>query len=267
MSAKILASFLLLSLTIFLGCGGVTRPVDGEVNPPATPTPVTVATPAPTPTPAANVYFNSSMIGQTWTFINGYGDTTTIIIEVPGSGSAVLPGDVAWHYQKSNARAYWNPGDADAELWFGLRQNADGSWSSFHQLIKCSLCLPGHTEGSTDIVASRGGYLIAPDGPGIDITSSYQPYWQMDVLTWESVINPNVPGSIPWRTASYTEDVVTPIYSGSALVSEQWENCPDVCVHEKWYFAQNLGLVKVEQLAAGSTTDNADPNLYMDRIP
>jgi hypothetical protein len=268
MTQKILPLFLILSLTIISGCGGVTAPVTNEVQPPATPTPVPVATPAPTPTPAPNAYFNSSMIGQTWTFVNGYGDITTIAIETPGSGSAVHLGDVAWHYlPKGNCRAYWNPGDCNAELWFGLRENSDSSWSSFHQLVICSLCLPGHAEGTTDIVAQPGGYLIVPAGPGVNTNSGYQPYWQLDVLTWQSGINSNVPGTIPWRTASYMEDVVTPIYSGPALVSEQSENCPDACVHEKWYFAKNIGLVKVEQLASGSVTDNADPNVYMSRIP
>jgi hypothetical protein len=66
--------------------------------------------------------------------------------------------------------------------------------------------------------------------------------------------------------------VTTPIYSGNASVSEQWENCNADhtnagCGHEKWWFAPELGLVKVWQINSGSGHDgDEDPKITMLRV-
>src|SRR5581483_2856934 len=58
-----------------------------------------------------------------------------------------------------------------------------------------------------------------------------------------------------WRTDSYITNICIPFnqWCGNVLVSEQWEACDTTtwngtggCVHEKWYFAPRLGLVKVD---------------------
>lgn len=207
------------------------------------------------------------MIGQVWIFQNGYGDLTTVSVEAPGSGTGVPPGqNVVLHYTKSNARAYWMPVDPTAELWFMLHQESDGGWTARHMFMSCTLCVPGHTAGTLDVVPGPGGYTIVPAQDGLSLNAVYQPFWQYDVLTWDSGINSLVPGTIPWRTDSYVENVVTPVYSGPTLVSEQWENCPDVCIHEKWNFAPGMGLVRIRQLDNASGLDDADPKLWMDRI-
>src|SRR5262249_11008796 len=70
-----------------------------------------------------------------------------------------------------------------------------------------------------------------------------------------------------WRTTFYIENVATPIYSGPAGVSEQWENCNldhtnAGCGHEKWWFAPGRGLVKVWQINSGSGIDgDEDPKI------
>jgi len=66
---------LLLAL-LLVGCGGITPPIDGGIQPRPTPVPI------PTPVSALNPYFNLSMIGQTWTFVNGHGDHTFIQVHV-----------------------------------------------------------------------------------------------------------------------------------------------------------------------------------------
>jgi hypothetical protein len=69
-----------------------------------------------------------------------------------------------------------------------------------------------------------------------------------------------------WRTDGYTEWVETPLYTGWAMVSEQWEG---PCVHEKWWFAPDLGLVKVAPLASGdyiAECQGLDPKITMVRV-
>jgi hypothetical protein len=92
-------------------------------------------------------------------------------------------------------------------------------------------------------------------------------------MTWESIESSVGPTSIGWRTDSSIELVSTPVYSGPALVSEQWESFSGPCfppgqqgcAHEKWYFAPRIGLVRVVPIDTGSGTA-ADPNLVLVRI-
>jgi hypothetical protein len=187
-------------------------------------------------------------VGEAWTFQNGYGDTTTITQETaPGFDGT---SGIVWHYQKSNCRAYWNPGDCTSELWFGIKRNADTSWSSTQFLATCSSCLgTGHSEGSVTLESpDANDYLVIPPNSSFSTgDAKYFPCWILDSLTW----TPNNCGTagtpIAWQTNGTLEQVSTPIYSGPALVSDQTEGtCPN-CTHEKWYFAPVLGIVQVTQ--------------------
>lgn len=233
--------------------------------------------------------FTAAMVGQTWTFQNGYGDTTVIRIEqAPAEGAAGFTGNnVVFHYTKSNTRAYWNPGTPDAELWFVLHEQLDGSWSSTASLINfpesCGFCTdPPNWKTLTSNVRPVSGkpipYGIIPASASrvkILVDTAYQSYTLFDRpepdFSEVPLAQPsgNGPGT-PWRNIFYVEDVATPVYSGPAMVSEQWEGpCfPTMlagCAHEKWYFAPGLGLVKVIPLNIGAG-DNADPMLIMQRI-
>jgi hypothetical protein len=249
---KVKALALAVLLAGLIGCGGSIAPA-------------LISTASPTPAPAANVYFNSSMIGQTWTFVNGYGDHTFIDVQAAPAGSQA---QVVWHYKKENCRAYWNPGDCTAELWFGISENPDGSWSATQFLLTCNGCVGKSTQASATIKPTdSGGYLVIPPQKNTFTTgnSAYVPCWQLDSLSWVPN-NCNTTGatSIPWVTNAYMDNISTPAYSGPVLVSEQFENCPDVaCVHEKWYFAPKLGLVKVEQIQSIIIDD---PQLAMVRM-
>lgn len=271
MARKTLPLFLLLSLTIISGCGGNTS---APVN----------ASPEVTIT-AAQV-FSASMIGQTWPFHNGYGDITTISVESAPDGAAGFAGvNAIFHYRKNNARAYWNPGTPDAELWFVLHQQADGSWSSTASLINfpqsCAFCTspPNWKTLTSDIRAIPGQpipYGIIPASASTSaktiIDTSYQSHTLFNGpepdFSDVSISQPANP-PLPWRNSFYIENVSTPVYSGPAIVSEQWEGpCFPImqpgCAHEKWYFAPNLGMVKVVPINIGAG-DNADPKLTMVR--
>jgi hypothetical protein len=254
-------------LFVLVGCGGKAT-----------------STPASLPTITAAQVFTSSMIGQTWTFQNGYGDLTTIAVESAPAIAAGLAGNkVVFHYRKSNARSYWAPGIPDAELWFVLHQQPDGSWSSTASLINfpksCSFCTdpPNWKTLTSDVHPVPGmpmPYGIIPasaSGTPFIVDTAYQSHTIFNDAEPDfddiSLTQPaNAP--FPWRNSFYVESVTTPIFSGSAIVSEQWEGpcfpAPG-CAHEKWYFAPGLGLVKVVPINIGAG-DNADSNLTMVRI-
>lgn len=230
--------------------------------------------------------FNTGMIGQTWTFHNGYGDATTISIEsTPAVAAGFAGNNVVFHYRKDNARAYWNPGTPDAELWFVLHQQADNSWTSTASLIhfpeSCVFCndppnWTSLTANSRPIDGKPMPYAIIPAsvtrGATTTIDTAYdlhmafnhaEPDFADITLTQPSI------AQVPWHNSFYIEFVSLPVYAGPTMVSEQWEGpCFPVmqpgCAHEKWYFAPALGLVQVVPISVGAA-DSADPQLTMYR--
>jgi hypothetical protein len=232
--------------------------------------------------PAGEIY--TARAGDVWKFVNGYGDTTTITSEAAPDPVACRSGrNIIWHYRKTAARAYWNPGIADAETLFVLHQEKDSSWRSTASVISFP-----HLDPSTqtwDILDSPPGvplpYQIIP--PTLRRGDHFVYETLADAIGGTGIFTLNctvpdgrlvaVPGhGEQWRTEYYIEDVVTPAYSGPASVSEQWENCNALhtnpgCGHEKWWFAPGLGLVKVWQVNSGSGVDgDEDPKLIMVRV-
>lgn len=269
---------LALALLFLAGCGGGMAP---------SPVPV----PQPTPiTLAADQVFGNQMVGQRWTFKNAYGDLTWIDVESPAqaedevqaltgdpmSGNWLVASDIVFHYTKDGCRPYWQPGVCRAQLWFVLRQQ-QGEWVSIASLIDFPEP-PSYADFhrlTADVTAVPGmptGYVIVPargsQNPVSRVTA-YLGYPAVEVLTFDSVLGPTPPSPTPWRTDAYVENVTTPVYSGPALVSEQWEGpcfpAAAGCAHEKWYFAPGLGLVKVAPLDAGTGRDDLDPKLTMTR--
>lgn len=249
---------LLLTLTslTLCGCGGST--VDRT----------------PAPISSADVFDLNSMTGQTWTFQDGYGDHMFISIEDPPAG--FYPGCSVWHYTKDNARGYWQSGAPEAELHFVICQEPDGAWRCNASLVSWTgLLLTQDVDASGD---GKTPYLIIPPDAVPTTTlvddTAYVSYILSGQITWDSVRSLVAPTLKTWRTESSIENVVTPAYSGPALVSEQWEawSAPCFpherenpgCAHEKWYFAPDSGLVKVIPIQSGAPT--FDPNLVMVRI-
>lgn len=222
--------------------------------------------------------------GEVWTFVNGYGDTTTITSELAPDPVACRTGrNVVWHYRKNAARAYWNPGIADAEILFVLHQNPDSSWRSTASAISFPHLVPATQ--TWDILDNlpgvplpyqiipptlrRGDHLVfetladAIGGPGLFTLTCTVPDGRLVAQLGHGE---------QWRTEYYIEDVVTPAYSGPAAVSEQWENCNADrtnagCGHEKWWFAPGFGLVKVQQINSGSGHEgDEDPKITMLRV-
>jgi hypothetical protein len=256
MARKTLPLFFLLSITIISGCGGHAQ------CPASTSTPITLT--------AAQVFTPS--LGQVWTFRNGYGDLTTITQQAATSSS--LPaGSINFVYQKNSCRAYWAAGICDALLHFVLVPQPDGSWTSPASLFYFPTQLPdymnGHHTQTSNFVQVPGmpiPYTIVPASATTGVTNSvptqYDRWDAPDAYTFDSIVSGSPAARVRWQTTSYIEDVSTPVYSGPALVSEQFESA---CIHEKWYFAPGHGLVKVIPLDNGSCTPT-DPMQTMERI-
>jgi hypothetical protein len=237
---------------------------------------------------AAQAY--TPQAGEVWIFVNGYGDTTTVTSEAAPTPVACHTGNnIVWHYKKTNTRAYWNPGVEEAELLFVLHQNPDSSWRSTASVINfphsCVFCAGGWTLATFDVKDNPPGvalpYQIIPPTLHVGDHFTYETLAESGgatgVSTLTCALSTDALVALPghgeeWRTEYYIEAVTTPIYSGNASVSEQWENCNvdrtnAGCGHEKWWFAPGLGLVKVWQINSGSGHEgDEDPKITMLRV-
>lgn len=259
-----------IGVALCVGCGGGTKTASSDLTPTA---PFTCAITTSANCIAGQQVFNASMTGHQ-TFQNGYGQQTFIDVEKAPSSNFLAAGSVVWHYTKTACGAYWAIGTCDAEVWFVLSPVSDGSWIAAASLISFPTDVPawaGHHQTTQNYVAPKGSptpYLIVPAGAvagkADSRVTSYLRYDGYDELTYNSVISGPPVAQVFWRTDSYIEQVTTPVYSGPALVSEQWEG---TCGHEKWWFAPALGLVKVATLNDGSAGCVAtDANLTMSRV-
>jgi hypothetical protein len=236
------------------GCGG------GSIAPqPKPPQAVTMT---------ASQVFNRSMIGQTWTFQDTYGDTMWIEIQQANFCEAgICDGkSVLWHYTKSNARGYWQPGFDGAENWFILHEESDGSWRCVVNKVNMPVngpfpSSPIATQDPLPVGQLPLPYVIVPANDLMSVHTSYTSWWEIGVLT-DDLVTPNYPiMDIKWSTTSGVEKVTTPLTGTvDSLISEQFENT----VHEKWNFCPGVGLCAVTPYNDGRT--DLDPNLRMVRI-
>ena len=231
----------------------------------------------------------SPRIGDVWTFVNAYRDTTTITtVAAPNSVACRKGKNVIWRYHKTNARAYWLPRVVGATIDFVLHQDPDRSWRSTSSVISMPQSCPwcnGATQFTWQILDNPppipNGYRITPPtlvrGDRVIYETVADALGGAGQYTFDCLVPVGrlvaQPGhGAQWRSEFYIEEVQTPAYSGPASVSEQWENCNAMrtnvgCGHEKWWFAPGLGLVKVWQINSGSGVEgDEDPRLIMVRV-
>lgn len=203
------------------------------------------------------------MIGQTWTFQNGFGATNTFEIQAAPPNAGCRDGNnLVMHMTKTTANTYWQFGADHAENWFVLNQNTDGSWRSTASLVNMPLgsLFSGPLVFSSDVIDNQVGmpmpYMIAPPDtstPDHFINETRSASTGVPGLSFVCNISPDQPLTGPtggqyWRTDFYLAQAVTPVYSGPAIVSDQFEG---ICGHERWYFAPGLGIVEIESLNDG----------------
>lgn len=235
--------------------------------------PLTPTSTLPQTITASQVYTASP--GTTWTFQNGYGDMTWITQQSPTPSDYLPAGSINWVFQKSSCRAYWGEGICDSLIHFVLAQQPDGSWISPATLFYFPTQIPDYMNGHrmltmniTQVPGQPVPYSIIPAsgtaGFTLSVQTSYDRWEAFDSYTFSSILS--VAGSphdrVSWKTVSYLENVSTPLYTGVALVSEQFES---QCIHEKWYFAPGFGLVEIMPLDNGSCSPS-DPLLTLKRV-
>jgi hypothetical protein len=266
-------SVVIVLAALVVGCGGsMPKPAPANPGPVAAPFACPVNSASATCVTGQQV-FSGSMTGR-MVFQNGNGQQTFIDVEKAPASDFLASGSLVLHYTKTACAAYWAIGTCDAEVWFVISPVSDGSWIAAASLINFPTDVPawaGHHLTTQNYVTPKGSpapYLIVPAGAVAGKTdsrvTSYLRFDRYDELTYNSVISGAALAQVFWRTDSYLESVTTPVYSGPALVSEQWEG---TCGHEKWYFAPGLGLVKVQPINDGSAgCVPEDPALTMSRV-
>lgn len=224
--------------------------------------------------------FSTAMIGQTWTFENSYGDTSTIDVEAAPMDAAGTHGNhIILHFTKSADRAYWGLGIPQAEDHFLMLQLPDGGWRGVADIPtmpqSCPWC-SGHTAQTINMHETPGSaepYQIIPgsasEGTITKIPANFDWWVLWDVNTTDDITaNPSATdmGIRTWESDFSVEHVDTPLYSGPAIVSHQIEGtCGQVpCNEEKWYFAPGVGLVEIQPL--GQVPTATDPNLTIKRV-
>lgn len=236
--AKPTLAFFLLTITLISGCGG----------------PSFAPAPSPTPQRATPQSFTADQVfpnrTETQHFISQCTDESGKLVQANTwiDVTAIDATHSEWHYTKDQTCAYWQPGVPQAEDWFDLEKDDSGNWYSTGGIEN----MPQGLYGSAPIimfhysVTTKPGYArpygIVSARCDFSLSTLFDDVVPGDDGQAETIYNQ------PWKTSNYVENVTTPIYSGPACVSDQWEG---TTVHEKWYFAPNIGLVKVHTLYAG----------------
>lgn len=238
--------FLVLVLNLS-GCGGSAN--------------MQLASRAPKLTAPAEIFHGADLfaapIGTQWDMENDLGDITHFSIEsAPVSSSCEAGNHLAVHITKTAARTYWGVGDDGAEEHFTLSIDPDGSFRGIADISRNVIGLDRLTINWRPVEGKPTPYLIVPPyfvrGQPQTIATFYHGYLLRHVNTNDCVTTAEDLGLIDWKSSFYESFVSTPIYSGWAMVSEQWENCDDPqfaggCgAHEKWYFAPHVGLVEID---------------------
>jgi hypothetical protein len=256
MASKILPLFFLISLTIFLGCGGnvnhspnvVRLPVD---NPPPLAT--------PTPAPPLNPYLNTSMIGQVWVFQNADKTcTTTIHVNAPPPSNYYPSGSVVLNITKTGAECYWTPGTENASVDFVLSPMSDGSYRSPGWVSYFPTALPDWSPYhiyASEVQGPQGApapYLIVPP-PSLDanstmvIETSYN-RWDFNGQNFNSFISGPPVASVYFKTVFFMRN-------GKAI-SDQREG---KCGHEVWTLEAGKGITSIEFPNDGDVTCASNP--------
>lgn len=182
------------------------------------------------------------------------------------AGRAAASTLVLHFFGKTADNIYWGMNVHNAELFFPLHLEAGGSYRSTSSLINmpngCPWCGPTGLPSSAPFIATA---QVVDTKPGMPPPYMFVPPTLTGAqrITYETrVCSPGVPGLtlddfLPatqplcgtndgeyWRTDFYIAWVDVPgVYTGWSSVAEAWEG---LCGHELYYWAPNLGPVKVD---------------------
>lgn len=249
-------------LTVCVACGG--RPQISHIPQDVPPVPHVPPSGVATTPPPFNPYFNASMVGQVWTFTTDDGTCQTFISPklIPASNyypAGTLNMNISKPVGPAGTLCYWAATVEDAAIDFMLCPMADGRMNScgwfFHSPDSLPVWWPCRTDPCSQevkptVAGSPMPYQIVPPPdltmgiPGslmmrrvIDSGDTAYTIWNAPGENWNDFTSGPLHASNQyWRTRFYMTDT-------GLAVSEQWEAD---CGHELWYFAPNIGLVRIE---------------------
>jgi hypothetical protein len=206
------------------------------------------ANPAMTSAPAQPDYFPIA-IGQQWQMVNDISGATTFFEVLPvGEHWGCDTGNLFdLHVTKTDAATYWAPNTANADLHFFLKREGANLIRSIGFYMKSA------TSNTVTVQLQNLGpvftYTILNPQAG-----SYDSPYQRQVSTTAAVsdcMGGNDGVTYPWKTTITFEDVSTPAFTGRAIKAHYEEgNAADLPAQqiEDWYFAPNIGLIKIVDL-------------------
>src|SRR4051812_2337864 len=197
--------------------------------------------------------------GQSWDMKDTVSGDLTHFETLAVDHAGCQPGRLLdMHITKQNAQDYWQAGLPGAEVhWIMEQDSMTGDWRAAVSLIGYSDPLgPPHTVDY--LWLDSNAYLVVP---GVAFSN---PQERVGWARWWAGLNSQTTSCLKkvgvetscarWTAKLSIQNVETPVYSGPALLNEEFEGCaPNEetpsqthCPHELWYFAPKVGLVEID---------------------
>jgi hypothetical protein len=211
---------------------------------------------------SGSVAFTSSQFnlvpGQSWDMKDTVSGDLTHFDTLAVQHAGCEPGRLLdMHITKQYTQDYWQPGLAGAEVhWIMQQDRISGDWRAAVSLIGYSTWNgPPHTVDY--LWQDPNAYVVVP------AIAYSNPQERVGCAQWWADFNSQTTSclqkvgietpSTRWTARLSIQNVETPIYSGPALLNEEFEGCEanketpnqTQCAHELWYFAPKVGLVEI----------------------
>jgi hypothetical protein len=201
--------------------------------------------------------------GQSWDMQAANGDLTHFnILSLPSAGCEPGVEFLDLHTTKTAANDWWQVGWPGAEIHWIMRRDVRGNWNAVASLINTTdPSLNATIPHTIDyILDNSNAYLVIPDvaysNPQI---RAGEAGWLADMTEETTTCLRDKGIESParlWTAKLSIQNVQTPVYSGPALLNEEFEGCAPnqltsdskACAHERWYFAPNIGLVEIDAI-------------------
>jgi hypothetical protein len=206
-------------------------------------------------------------IGSSWTMVNKFGDETFYTIEAAPVVAACENGhNFVMHVTKNASITYWGDGIPGAEDREFYHIDDDGSIrgivDNWQMPQGCPWCQNGQTAGAEEWRPIPGlplPYVNVPaviaSGETLTMPTQYALYaGKQNTTACLAQTDPaTYVRNVAWESIFSIVQVDTPVYSGPALATDQWEDhtATSQGVHETWYFAPGIGLVQVDSYLQG----------------
>lgn len=212
---------------------------------------------------SGSVAFTSSQFnlvpGQSWDMKDTVSGDLTHFETLAVKQAGCEPGHLLdMHITKQYTQDYWQPGLAGAEVHWIMQQNRmSGDWRAAASLIGYSASWSGPPHTVDYLWQDLNAYLVVP------AIAYSNPQQREGCAQWWADFNNETTSclqkvgiktlSARWTAKLSIQNVETPVYSGPALLNEEFEGCEvnketpnqTQCAHELWYFAPKVGLVEI----------------------